>query len=192
VSRGLQIDKEILFIIDGAKGLRKGIKEALGEKAHIQRCQWHKRENILSYLPESEKSKFRQKLTNAYKMATEEQALKELTKIGAELRLINESAYTSLQEGLEETLTVHKLKVTPLLRKSLATTNPIENLNSLVGQYTDRVDNWKNSSQRQRWVASALNEIEPELRRLRGYKDMEKLRDAMKIPEIKIQEKKRA
>lgn len=77
VSRGLQIDKEIIFVIDGAKGLRKGIKEALGEKAHIQRCQWHKRENISSYLPESEKSKFRKKLTNAYNMATEEQAFKE-------------------------------------------------------------------------------------------------------------------
>lgn len=83
-------------------------------------------------------------------------------------------------------------KVTPLLRKSFATTNPIENLNSLVGQYTDRVDNWKNSSQRQRWVAFALNEIEPELRRLRGNKDMEKLRDAMKKLYPKTVEKKGA
>ena len=123
-------------------------------------------------------------------MATEEQVLKELKKVGAELRLINESAFASLQEGLEETLTVHKLKVTPILKKSLASTNPIENLNSLVGQYTDRVDYCKNSSQRQRWVASALTEIEPELRRLRGYKDLEKLRYAMKRPHSKAVEEK--
>ena len=153
ISRGLRIENEILFVVDGAKGLRKGIKEALGNKAQIQRCQWHKRENILGYLPESEKDRFKKKLKNAYNMATEELALKQLKAIGAELKLINESAYASLLEGLEETVTVHRFKVPAILRKTLATTNPIENLNSLVGPYTDRVDHWKNSNQRQRWVA---------------------------------------
>ena len=180
ISRGLRIENEILFVVDGAKGLRKGIKEALGNKAQIQRCQWHKRENILGYLPESEKDRFKKKLKNAYNMATEELALKQLKAIGAELKLINESAYASLLEGLEETVTVHRFKVPAILRKTLATTNPIENLNSLVGPYTDRVDHWKNSNQRQRWVASALIEIEPNLRRIRGYKELANLREEMK------------
>ena len=79
-----------------------------------------------------------------------------LSKISNELKLINESAVSSLEEGLEETLTVTKLNVPDKLKKSLKTTNCIENVNSLIGQYTDRVDYWKNSNQRQRWVASAL------------------------------------
>lgn len=192
INRGLKTDNEILFIIDGAKGLRKGIKDALGDKAIVQRCQWHKRENIVSYLPEKQKDGFRKKIDRAYRMPSEEQALKEIKRIGSELKLINESAFSSLLEGLDDTLTVNRLKVTERLRLSLRTTNPIENINSLVGQYTDRVDHWKNSNQRQRWVASAIIEIEPNLQRIRGYKDLTKLRENMRDHKRLLFEKKAA
>jgi transposase-like protein len=192
VSRGLNIDNEILFIIDGSKGLRKGIKAVLGEKALIQRCQWHKRENVVSYLPDSEKEKFRTKLNRAYSLVSEDQVLKELKRIGMEIKLINESAYASLMEGLEETLTVHRLKVGALLRTSIRTTNPIENVNSLIAQYTDRVDYWKNSNQRQRWVAAALLEVESRLIRLKGFRELRKLRENMKAYRQHLEDKKAA
>jgi putative transposase len=179
-SRGLRVDQELLFVIDGSKGLRKGIKKALGSNALIQRCQWHKREDVVSYLPKNLRDQFRKKLQSAYREVTEAKARKALERIGRELKLINVSAYNSLMEGLDETLTLHRLGISGVLAKSLRTTNGIESVNSLLGQYTDRVDYWKNSDQRQRWVATALLEIEPRLNRIRGHVQLPQLRKAMK------------
>lgn len=173
LERGLNIDQEILFIIDGSKGLRKAINTTIKEKALIQRCQFHKRENVLSYLSKEHQELYKMKLDIAYSKETEAESRKELNKILDELRQINISAHNSLLEGLEETLTVQKLGVPAILRKSLKTTNCIESLNARLGQYTDKVDYWKNSSQRQRWVASALLEAEPTLRKLRGIRDFQ-------------------
>ena len=92
---------------------------------------------------------------------------------------MNESAVNSLDEGLEETLTLHRLGVFNELGISLKTTNCIESINSQLGQYTDRVSYWKNSNQRQRWVATALLEIEPNLRKIKGHKNLSKLRVTM-------------
>ena len=181
VDRGLKIDQGILFIIDGSKGIRAGIKSVLGHKAFIQRCQWHKRENIVSYLSTKEQQRFRCKLERALAVPDEEKSRRYLAAIGTELQTMNESAYKSLQEGFEEILTLHRLRLPKELVTSLRTTNPIENLNSLLGQYTDRVDCWKTSNQRQRWVASALLEIEPRLRKLRGFRALSALRDSMKV-----------
>jgi len=79
-----------------------------------------------------------------------------LAKVGRELKPINESAVKSLEEGLEETLTLHRLGLFEELGKSLKTTNCIESLMALIGQKTDKVDYWKNSNQKQRWLATAL------------------------------------
>jgi transposase-like protein len=176
----LKIDNEILFIIDGAKGLKKGIKSILKEKAMIQRCQWHKRENIVAYLPKNEQKRIRKKLQNAYKCPTYKSAMDELNKIKKELKLMNESAVTSLEEGLEETLTLHKLSLYKELGTSFKTTNCIENINRQMEQYTGRVCYWKNSNQRQRWVATALLEIEPKLRKVKGHKYLKTLRERMR------------
>lgn len=167
--RGLQSEEKILFVIDGSKGLRKGIECVFGKQAIIQRCQWHKRENVVAYLPKGEQSRFRKKLQKAYEQPSYEQAKQKLYAIRKELQLINESAVASLDEGLEETLTLHRLGLSKQLGISLKTTNCIESLNSQLGQYTRRVSYWKNSNQRHRWVATALLEIEPSLRKVKGY-----------------------
>ncbi len=180
MNRGLNVDNEILFVIDGSKGLRKGIKSLLGDKAFIQRCQWHKRENVVSYLNDKDKSRWRKTLQRLFAESDAEKRAKYLPGILKELEMLNESAANSLKEGLEEIMTVHSLRLPKELAIGLRTTNPIENVNSLMGQYTDRVDHWKTSHQRQRWVATALLEVEPRLRRIRGYAALGRLREAMK------------
>lgn len=178
--RGLNIDNEILFIVDGGKGLSKGIKEVMGENTIIQRCQWHKRENVVKYLDKTQQEVYRRKLQAAYQLPTYEKAKKRLAAIRRELSLINESAVASLDEGLEETLTLHKLKMFEKLGESFKTTNCIESVNKQLGIHTDRVDRWQNSNQRQRWVATSLLEIEPRLRKVKGHKFMKELRTEMK------------
>ncbi|MFQ5544195.1 MAG: IS256 family transposase [Nitrospiria bacterium] len=177
--RGLQTEEKILFVIDGAKGLRKGIETVFGKQAIIQRCQWHKRENVVAYLPKSEQKRFRKKLQKAYEQESYQQAKQKLYTVRKELQLINESAVRSLDEGLEETLTLHRLGLFEQLGVSLKTTNCIESLNSQLEQYTRRVRYWKNSNQRQRWVATALLEIEPSLRRVKGYRFLPLLKNNM-------------
>ena len=177
--RGLNLDNEILFILDGGKGLHKGVKEVMGERAVIQRCQWHKRENVVNYLDKAKKPYFRQKLQAAYEQPTYQQAKKRLNSISRELKLINASAVRSLEEGLEETLTLHSLGLFEKLGTSFKTTNCIENVNKLLANKTDNVDRWHNSNQRQRWVATAMLEIEPSLRKIKGHEFLKELREAM-------------
>ena len=179
VERGLRADDPILCVIDGGKGLHKGLKDVLDDRAVIQRCQWHKRENVLDYLPKGRQDEFRRKLQDAYEQPSYEDAKKQLSKIKTELRGINLSAVNSLEEGFEETLTLHRLGLFKELGRSFKTTNAIENVNSLLGIYTDRVDYWKNSEQRQRWVATALLEAEPKLRKVAGYQHLKQLRSVM-------------
>lgn len=179
IVRGLRVEDPILCIIDGGKGLHKGTKEVLGDQAVIQRCQWHKRENVVGYLPKSRQGEFRRKLQGAYEQPTYDAAKKMLCVIKSELRTINLSAVNSLEEGFEETLTLHRLGLFEKLGRGFKTTNAIENVNSLLGIYTDRVDYWKNSEQRQRWVATALLQIEPKLNAVSGCRYMPELRTAM-------------
>lgn len=185
--RGLNLDQEVLFIIDGGKGLYKGIKQVMGEKAIIHRCQWHKRENVVSYLSEEHKAEYRTKLQRAYEQPTYEKAKKRLQSIKRELSLINQSAVNSLNEGFEETLTLHRLGMFEKLGRSLKTTNCIENLNKQLAVYTDRVCRWQSSDHRRRWVATALLEIEPGLNKVMGYGHLKELREAMKqlAPQIR-------
>ena len=179
IGRGLRYKQGLLCIIDGAKGFRKAITEVFGIYGIVQRCQWHKRENVVEYLPKKVQKEFRKKLQTAYEKEDYEQAKAALLGIKKELRLINESAIYSLEEGFEETLTVHRLGVPKGLRKSLKTTNVIESVLALVSQKTDKVDYWKNSDQKQRWVATALLDIEMRLNRVNGYRHLKNLRIAL-------------
>ena len=179
IGRGLRTEDPILCIIDGGKGIRKGIDTVLGEKAVVARCQWHKRENVLEYLPKGRRAEFRKKLQNAYEQKTYDGARKLLEAIKRELKPINLSAVNSLEEGFEETLMLHRLGMFEKLGSSFKTTNCIENVNRLLGIYTDRVCYWKNSHQRQRWVATALMEMEPSLRKVRGHQHLPQLRTLM-------------
>jgi len=179
-SRGLHLDQEILFIIDGGKGIHKGIREVMGDRAVIARCQWHKRENVLGYLAKERRSEWKRRLQAAYEQSSYELAKKALGALKPELREINLSAAGSLDEGLEETLMLQRLGMFEKLGKSFKTTNCIENVNKSLAVYTDRVDRWQNSDQRQRWVATALLEIEPRLNAVMGYEHLNDLREAMK------------
>src|SRR6516164_964756 len=169
-----------LIVTDGAKGLHAAVREVFDVAAVLQRCQWHKRENVLQYLPERHRAAFRRKLQGAYEQPTYEAAKRALGKIRAELVLLNASAAASLDEGLEETLTLHRLGVFGDLGTSLKTTNALESIHARVESRTAKVDHWKNSEQKQRWLATALLDLEPRLRRIRNYRALPLLRDALR------------
>ncbi len=175
----LRTDHGLLCVIDGAKGLRKAIQTVFGRQAVVQRCQWHKRENVLRYLPPRQQATWRRRLQQAYERASYADARAALLRIRQELRTVNRSAAASLDEGLEETLTLHRLGLFDVLGVSLKTTNCLESLLAQVGQLTDKVDRWRTSDQKHRWVASALLAIEPRLRRIKGYRHVPQLRAAL-------------
>lgn len=180
VERGLRTDRGLLCVVDGAKGLRKAIGTVFGAGTPVQRCQWHKRENVLAYLPAGQRVAWRRKLQAAYQKPSYAEARAALLRLHQELRLLNESAAKSLLEGLEETLTLHRLGLFPQLGISLKTTNCLESLNALVEQRTAKVDHWRTSDQKQRWLAAALLDIEPRLRRIKGFRALPLLRQALR------------
>lgn len=186
LERGLKMESGLLCVVDGSKGLKKAIYRVFGNKALIQRCQWHKRENVVGYLPKSMQASMRRKLQEAYQEPTYERAREKLSKIRKELQLLNQSAVGSLDEGLEETLTLHRLGLFRELGISFKTTNCIESLMALIGQRTDKVDYWRNSDQKHRWLGAALLDIEPRLRKVKGYRNLPQLRIALQR-EIEMQ-----
>jgi transposase-like protein len=180
IKRGLKADDGMLIVVDGSKGIYKGVKDVLGDRAFVQRCQWHKRENVLSYLDKKHHDHIRTKLQRAYGEPDYDKAKSRLMALRKELSLLNESAVASLDEGLEETLTLHKLGMFAKLGRSFKTTNCLENVNSQLEMYTGRVCRWQNSNMRQRWVAASLLEIEPNLRKVNGHQHLKELREVMK------------
>ncbi len=180
VERGLQYEAGLLVVIDGAKGLYKAVMSVLKGHACVQRCQYHKRQNVVSYLAKGEQTRIRSKMEAAYGKDTYEEAKAALDALKPGLELMNQSAFSSLEEGLKETLALHRLGLMPMLGNSFRTTNCIENVNSLVAQLTNNVRRWTNSSQRHRWVATALLDIEPRLRRVKGYRYLPMLRQALR------------
>jgi len=179
LDRGMDISSGILVIIDGGKGLRAAVNHAFKKRAVVQRCIWHKRENVVSYLPRSEQPYWRRRLHRAYDRPTYAEAKAALMAIFRDLEQKNQSAASSLAEGMEETLTLHRLGVYSILGLSFKTTNCLESANALIEERCAKVDSWKNSSQRQRWLATALLDIEPRLRRVRGYQHLPKLEAAV-------------
>ena len=178
VDRGLRTDLGLLVVTDGANGLHAAVREVFGTAARLQRCQWHKRENVLAYLPERHRPTLRRKLQAAYEQPTHEAATRALGKVRAELVLLNASAVASLDEGLEETLTLHHLGVFRELGTRLKTTNALESIHARVESRIAKVDHWKNSEQKQRWLATALLDLEPRLRRIKNFRALPLLRVA--------------
>jgi transposase-like protein len=182
IERGLAFEKGILFIIDGSKGIKKAIEQRFSGYAFIQRCRWHKRENVVAYLDEAQQAVFRRRLQEAYAKTTHKEARAELEQLHRELEKVNMSAANSLMEGLDETLTIHRLGLSPELAQSLSTTNCIEALMAQMGSYTDKVDRWHNSNQILRWTATACMDIEPRMNRIKGHRYLNVLRH--KLQEI--------
>ena len=178
--RGRDLSQGILVILDGGKGLRTAVRKAFRNRTLVQRCQWHKRENVVSHLAKHEQAAWRQRLQRAYNRPDYAEALGALETLLGELDERNQSAAGSLAEGLDETLTLHRLGVYGVLGLSLKTTNCLESVNGLVEERCAKVDYWQTSHQRHRWLATALLDIEPRLRKVMGYRHLPQLRTALK------------
>ena len=176
--RGFPLDRPLLVVLDGAKGLRAAVRDVLGD-VPVQRCQWHKRENVVSYLAKQEQPAWRRKLEAAYGQPTLGDAKRALDRLYQELRIVNESAAASLAEGLEETLTLHRLKVVAELGVSFRSTNLIESVMARIEAKTRRVTRWRTSDQKLRWCASALWATERQFRRVKGCKHLPLLKQAL-------------
>jgi transposase-like protein len=173
--RGLDLDRPVLFIIDGGTGLRKAIREACGEVAVVHRCHVHKRRNILEHLPEEMRPRVKKAIDEAYGMTDAALAKRRLEQLAAGLDRTHPGAAASLREGLDETLTLQRLGVSGALYRTLRSTNAIENLNSLVGHFVRNVRRWRDGRMLVRWIATGLAEARRSFRRVRGYTDIPKL-----------------
>jgi len=167
--RGLRLSKKILWVTDGGKGIIKALKERFGKKLIHQRCTIHKDHNIQRHLAK----KYRKEAHRRFKIALEqnsyEDAKRMLLELEKWLRGINESAADSLMEAIEEILTLHRLKVPGLLRKTLTSTNPIESMFSTVRDCEGNIKRYRNSAMSQRWLATVLLHCEKGFRRVKGY-----------------------
>ena len=179
VDRGLCIEPGLLCVMDGSKGLRAAVRAVWGDAVAVQRCQWHKRENVVGYLPKARQPQMRRQLQAAYRQPTYEAAKARLGQICQALYQENPSAAASLDEGFEETLTLHRLGMAQSLARSFSTTNVLESINAQLGRLTRNVTRWHNGIQKHRWIASALLEIEPRLRKVKGYRALPQLRAAL-------------
>jgi putative transposase len=172
VSRGLDFTAPRLYVLDGGKALTAAVKKHAGESAAIQRCQVHKRRNVLDHLTDEQKPGVAKKLNSAYALEDYAAARQALDTLHRELMDLNPSAARSLGEGMEETLTVHRLQVPTQLRKTLASTNVIESAFSIVELVCKNVKRWHGGDQRERWVGSGLLVAQKQFRRVTGYKQI--------------------
>ncbi len=175
VERGLAAEKVRLAVLDGGKAIRKAVNAVFGEKLLVQRCQFHKVENVMGYLTEEMKPSVKRAMQEAYATKDYDTALRLLGNLAKMLVKDNVQAAQSLEEGLAETLTLHRIGIDGALRRSLSTTNLIENLNSRIKGHTVRIRRWKNPNMVLRWVLTGICEAEKGFRRIKGYKGIENL-----------------
>lgn len=175
IERGLDADRARLWVIDGGKALRKAIVETFGAAALIQRCQEHKRRNVIEHLPQELHASVGRAMRDAWNSGNAELAKKQLQRLATSLQAKHPGAAASLREGLEETVTVQALGVTGALYRTLRTTNPIENLNGSIAHYSRNVKRWRDGQMTLRWVASALSDTKDRFRKLKGHGDMKRL-----------------
>lgn len=163
--RGFTHTDQLLVQVDGSKGLRKGVGEVFGTAAAFQRCQWHKRTNVLRHIKDEHEAKLRKhQLQEAWELPTYGEARAALKSVHAQLQESCPKAARSLEEGLEDTLTLHRLGVQKqALRDHLKTTNIIENLNSIISNRSRNVKRWQSSSMRQRWLGAIFMQYESNL-----------------------------
>ena len=172
VERGLDFSAPRLYILDGGKALHAAVKRHAGEAAFIQRCQVHKKRNVIDHLPQDHKTDVKRKLQNAYAMVEYADAKRALERLHRELMDINPSAARSLEEGMEETLTVHRLRVPEQLRRTLSSTNVIESAFSIVETVCRNVKRWRHGDHIERWIASGLLVAERQFRKVIGHREI--------------------
>ena len=180
VERGLDPEQPMLFFIDGSGALRKAIRQMFGSDALVQRCRVHKQRNVVAYLPKSKQQQAIWRfLRDAWAKTDPKEARIELRKTVRWLDNISPSAAHSLEEALEETLTLQKLGLNGLLLKSLSSTNLIESCFSRSGEWCSRVKKWSGPKMLLRWTAAGLLHVEKGFQRIRGYRHLPKLASAL-------------
>ena len=175
VERGLDPEQGILFVIDGAKALRKAIRDVFGARAPVQRCQRHKERNVIEHLPERDRSAIQGRLRAAWALGDHGLAQSRLEVLAAELDGSWPDAARSLREGLEETLTLMRLGISGQLAKTLSSTNPCESMIEIVRHTQRNVKSWQSGDMRLRWSAAGMLEAERQFRRIIGYRDLARL-----------------
>jgi len=183
VSRGLETDRKLLLVIDGAKALRKAVHSVLGEQALVQRCRVHKMRNVLEHLPKEKQAQTRWRLQAAWAQKDPKVAERQLRQTARWLEEPWPMAASSLLEGLEETLTVQRLNLAPKLTRCLSNTNLIENCFEQVAHRTRRVKRWYGARMRLRWTASALLWAEKRFKRINGCEQLRDLEKSLRCSE---------
>ena len=178
VDRGLPVDVDSRFVIDGGKALRSAIDEVFGAHAHVQRCRTHKLRNVLERLPKEIKAQTKSVMNAAYKLDAK-QGMQKIRQQAKWLQAEHADAAASLLEGLEETFTVNKLGLPPSLMRCLCTTNIIENPNGIVRTTTNRLKRWRDQDMALRWCAAGFIEAEKSFRKIAGVKDLWVLETAL-------------
>ena len=191
-SRGLQTNRSMLIVLDGAKALHKACRDVFGDRAFIQRCQEHKKRNVADHLPESMRPGVRRAMNQAYECRDAKRAKRLLEALAARLESEHPGAAASLREGLDETLTVIELNLPERLQLSLRTTNPIDNLIGSVRKVSRRVKRWRGGRMMLRWCGAAVLDAEQRFRRIRGYREMPKLIAALRARDAELDEKQNA
>lgn len=179
VERGLDPQRRYLVVLDGSKALRAAVQKVFGDRAEVQRCQLHKIRNVLEHLPEHCGADWRRRLRNAYAMTQYAEAKEALERLRRQLCEVNPSAARSLEEGMEETLTLHRLGVGPLLRRSLSSTNIIESCLSTVQHVARNVKRWRGGNHIARWTVAGLLEAEKKFRKVKGYRELKVLAERL-------------
>ncbi|MCI0351423.1 MAG: IS256 family transposase [Acidobacteriales bacterium] len=190
--RGLNTEAAILVVVDGAKALYKGVRDVFGERALIQRCRVHKLRNVLEHLPLEKRAQAAWRLRGAWAKSTPEEALKELRACVMWLDTISPSAARSLEEGLEETLTITRLGLHESLVRTFSSTNLIESCFARTESWTRRVKRWRDARMVLRWGAAALLFAEKGFRRVRGCDHISQLIQALQNHHCELASIKRA
>jgi putative transposase len=167
--RGLLLSKKIVWVTDGGKGIIKALKDRWGKKLIHQRCTIHKDRNIQRHLAKRYRKEAHRRFRIALEQTRYPDAKAMLLEFEQWLRGINESAADSLLEAIEEILTLHRLKVSALLRKSLHSTNPIESMFATVRDCEGNIKRYRGSRMSQRWLAAVCLYCEKGFKRVKGY-----------------------
>jgi len=175
VDRGLDPEQAILFVIDGAKALRKAIKGVFGEHALVHRCHRHKERNVTDLLPERDRPQVLARIRGAWALTDHHLARERLELLAGELDHTWPDAGASLREGLDDTLTLMALAITGQLANTLASTNPCESMIEIVRHTQRNVKRWHDGDMRKRWTAAGMLVAEQQFRRIIGYKDLAQL-----------------
>lgn len=177
VDRGLPVERARLVVIDGGKGLRKAVRSVFGNWALVQRCQFHKIQNVIEHLPQGKRAWAKAAMRKAYD-SEPAQAKRRLLELARNLEA-HDGAAASIREGLEETLTLLSLGITGALARTLSTTNPIENLQGTLKRVSHNVTRWRSGGMALRWAVTGLLEAQKSFRRLKGYRELPALLRAL-------------